>query len=171
MVETSSLRNLKNMPRNHNKIILSWIPSANCDDPCGVRLERVPYDPDDLPQSLQRYLSMAHECVNPSCKGVYFDHRYDVPLMFLIFNFILAIILAFLQGRACQVLGFLREIQSASAPIPLQSQVGNILQIPCLCFIFIIVPTFFALGKNVTAEIPERPKVQSQKGYLTSRTI
>jgi hypothetical protein len=65
------------------------------DDPCVVRLERVPYDPDDLPQSLQRYLSMAHECVNPSCKGVYFDHRSDVPLIFLVFSFILAIILAF----------------------------------------------------------------------------
>ncbi len=70
-----------------------------------------------------------------------------------------------MQGRACQVLGLLREIQSASAPIPLQSQVGDIVQIPGLCF-FTAVPTFVALGKNVTAKIPKRPRVQSQKGYL-----
>jgi len=31
---------------------------------------------------------------------------------------------------------------------------------------FTVVSTFVALGKSVTAKIPKRPRVQSQKGYL-----
>jgi len=42
-----------------------------------VRKNRIPYEEDDLPTSLHKYLSMAHECVNPSCNGVYFDHRVE----------------------------------------------------------------------------------------------
>jgi len=42
-----------------------------------IKAEKIPYKKDDLPSSLQKYLSLSHECVNPSCKGVYFDHRVE----------------------------------------------------------------------------------------------
>jgi len=42
-----------------------------------VRLNKIPYGEEDLPASLNQYLTMAHECVNPSCQGVYFDHRVE----------------------------------------------------------------------------------------------
>lgn len=58
-----------------------------------IKAERLPYNKDDLPKSLQKYLVNSHKCVNPSCNGVYFDHRvehvkfsdfcgkYKIPLM------------------------------------------------------------------------------------------
>jgi len=39
--------------------------------------EKLSYNKDDLPKSLQRYLVNSHKCVNPSCNGVYFDHRVE----------------------------------------------------------------------------------------------
>jgi len=42
-----------------------------------IRQHRIPYGEDDIPASLHKYLAMAHECVNPNCKGVYFDHRVE----------------------------------------------------------------------------------------------
>jgi len=42
-----------------------------------VKLENIKYQPEDIPASLHRYLTLAHECVNPSCNGVYFDHRVE----------------------------------------------------------------------------------------------
>lgn len=41
------------------------------------RTNQIPYKPEDLPASLFKYLKQAHECVNPNCEGVYFDHRLD----------------------------------------------------------------------------------------------
>lgn len=34
-----------------------------------VKLRRVNYDADDLPRRLADYLSSAHHCINPKCKG------------------------------------------------------------------------------------------------------
>ena len=39
------------------------------------RTNNIQYEEEDLPASLNHYLKMSHECVNPNCKGVYFDHR------------------------------------------------------------------------------------------------
>ncbi|XP_076064859.1 uncharacterized protein LOC143038943 [Oratosquilla oratoria] len=58
-----------------------------------IKFESIPYGPQDLPQTLHEYMSSAHHCVNPKCKGVYFTSRvehikfvdfcgvYRVPLM------------------------------------------------------------------------------------------
>jgi len=42
-----------------------------------IRTNNVQYEEEDLPASLNHYLKMSHECVNPNCKGVYFDHRVE----------------------------------------------------------------------------------------------
>ncbi|NWR00934.1 LRC58 protein, partial [Paradoxornis webbianus] len=58
-----------------------------------VKTRNVPYAPSDLPDSLVRYLSLASNCPNPKCGGVYFDScvrqikfvdfcgKYRLPLM------------------------------------------------------------------------------------------
>lgn len=42
-----------------------------------ITAEKLTYNKDDLPKSLQKYLNNSHKCVNPSCNGVYFDHRVE----------------------------------------------------------------------------------------------
>ncbi|PKU38212.1 hypothetical protein llap_11482 [Limosa lapponica baueri] len=58
-----------------------------------VKTRNVPYAPSDLPENLVRYLSLASNCPNPKCGGVYFDScvrqikfvdfcgKYRLPLM------------------------------------------------------------------------------------------
>ena len=58
-----------------------------------VKVEKIPYDDEDLPRVLNDYMMNSHSCVNPNCKGVYFDSKvehvkfvdfcgkYRVPLM------------------------------------------------------------------------------------------
>merc|ERR1712198_437993 len=42
-----------------------------------VKLHKLQYSVDALPGSLSRYLNTAHQCLNPDCDGVYFDHRIE----------------------------------------------------------------------------------------------
>ncbi|XP_035705074.1 leucine-rich repeat-containing protein 58 isoform X2 [Folsomia candida] len=42
-----------------------------------IKLKKVPYQHSDLPQNLIDYLRCAHQCVNPRCKGVFFDTRVE----------------------------------------------------------------------------------------------
>ncbi|NWR79607.1 LRC58 protein, partial [Centropus unirufus] len=58
-----------------------------------IKTRNVPYAPSDLPENLVRYLSLASNCPNPKCGGVYFDScvrqikfvdfcgKYRIPLM------------------------------------------------------------------------------------------
>ncbi|XP_055567929.1 leucine-rich repeat-containing protein 58 [Falco cherrug] len=58
-----------------------------------IKTRSVPYAPSDLPENLVRYLSLASNCPNPKCGGVYFDScvrqikfvdfcgKYRLPLM------------------------------------------------------------------------------------------
>uniref|UniRef100_A0A803WCY3 Leucine rich repeat containing 58 n=1 Tax=Ficedula albicollis TaxID=59894 RepID=A0A803WCY3_FICAL len=58
-----------------------------------VKTRNIPYTPSDLPEGLVRYLSLASNCPNPKCGGVYFDScvrqikfvdfcgKYRLPLM------------------------------------------------------------------------------------------
>jgi len=42
-----------------------------------VKAGKIDYNKEDLPKTLQKYLDNSHECVNPSCNGVYFDQRVE----------------------------------------------------------------------------------------------
>ncbi|KAK2707154.1 leucine-rich repeat-containing protein 58-like [Artemia franciscana] len=58
-----------------------------------VKVKNIPFNMDDIPSHLKEYLQSAHHCVNPKCKGVFFDTRvehvkfvdfcgkYRIPLM------------------------------------------------------------------------------------------
>lgn len=42
-----------------------------------VKVNKIPYSRDDLPQSVREYLEAGRRCVNPKCKGVFFDARVE----------------------------------------------------------------------------------------------
>jgi len=42
-----------------------------------IKSEKIPYTEADLPKSVCRYLNMSHECVNPTCSGVYFSQKVE----------------------------------------------------------------------------------------------
>lgn len=42
-----------------------------------IKSEKIKYIPEELPRSLQKFLTQSHECVNPSCSGVYFSHKVE----------------------------------------------------------------------------------------------
>ncbi len=46
----------------------------------------VPFSEEDLPRTLQEYLGSSHRCVNPSCKGVYFNTRVGWDTLIVIFR-------------------------------------------------------------------------------------
>lgn len=42
-----------------------------------IKLYNIPIQPGDIPTTLNRYLKAAQCCVNPKCKGVFFDNRVE----------------------------------------------------------------------------------------------
>lgn len=42
-----------------------------------IKLYNIDVQPGDIPQTLAQYMDSAHRCVNPHCKGVYFDNRVE----------------------------------------------------------------------------------------------
>ncbi|XP_060804090.1 leucine-rich repeat-containing protein 58 [Amyelois transitella] len=42
-----------------------------------IKLHEIPIRPGDIPNTLLQYLSAAQCCVNPKCKGVFFDNRVE----------------------------------------------------------------------------------------------
>ncbi|XP_053608265.1 leucine-rich repeat-containing protein 58 [Plodia interpunctella] len=42
-----------------------------------IKLHEIPIQPGDIPTTLMHYLSAAQCCVNPKCKGVFFDNRVE----------------------------------------------------------------------------------------------
>lgn len=42
-----------------------------------VKVSLVKYGPEDIPLTLLEYLKSANCCVNPNCKGVFFDNRVE----------------------------------------------------------------------------------------------
>jgi len=46
--------------------------SARC-----IKIKNVPFDLSEMPHTLARYLTSAQNCVNPKCRGVYFDARVE----------------------------------------------------------------------------------------------
>ncbi|EFN70476.1 Leucine-rich repeat-containing protein 58 [Camponotus floridanus] len=42
-----------------------------------IKISDVRYDDETLPRNLVQYLNSAHHCVNPKCKGVFFNNRVE----------------------------------------------------------------------------------------------
>jgi len=99
-VELIKLRNLMELSLRDNPLVLRFVRDLQYNPPSlmelagrTIKIKKVPYKAVDLPRALVDYLRCAHTCVNPRCKGVYFDNcvehikfvdfcgKYRVPLL------------------------------------------------------------------------------------------
>lgn len=81
-VELVKLRNLEELSLRENPLVVRFVRDMAFNPPSLLELSGrcikntgVKYGPQDLPVHLLQYLNSARRCVNPCCKGVYFDAR------------------------------------------------------------------------------------------------
>jgi hypothetical protein len=98
--EILNLANLHELSLRGNPLVVRFARDVTFDVPSlkelsgrAVKLYKLTLAKDAIPTTLHSYLSSAHQCVNPKCKGVYFEARvehvkfvdfcgkYRVPLM------------------------------------------------------------------------------------------
>lgn len=78
------LENLIELSLRGNPLVVRFVRDMTYDPPslqelaarC-VKTHRIPFSREDVPESLLFYLDSAQRCVNPKCKGVYFDTRVE----------------------------------------------------------------------------------------------
>jgi len=83
--EIVTLKNLQQLSLRSNPLVARFARDMTFDPPSlkelagrVVKLKHVPCsNPDELPYQLIDYLNSAHQCVNPKCKGVYFEARVE----------------------------------------------------------------------------------------------
>lgn len=94
------LKSLRELSLRDNPLVVRFVRDMNFQPSSllelaarQVKVENIPYDEWELPRNVNEYMKNSHSCVNPSCKGVYFDSRvehvkfvdfcgkYRVPLM------------------------------------------------------------------------------------------
>jgi len=83
--EIVTLKNLQQLSLRSNPLVARFARDMTFDPPTlkelagrAVKLKQIRCDnPAELPTSLMDYLNSAHQCVNPKCKGVYFEARVE----------------------------------------------------------------------------------------------
>lgn len=78
------LQNLVELSLRGNPLVVRFVRDMTYEPPklqelaarC-VKTHRVPFEKGELPLAVQAYLDSAQRCVNPKCKGVYFDARVE----------------------------------------------------------------------------------------------
>jgi len=81
-MEIVMLVNLQELSLRDNPLVNKFARAFDFNPPSllelsgrAVKITQVPYSPSTLPAPLVSYLDSARSCVNPKCKGVYFDSR------------------------------------------------------------------------------------------------
>lgn len=79
-----TLQGLVELSLRDNPLVVRFVQDLTYDPPAlqelaarCVKLFKVPYSARELPHNLLLYLQSACRCVNPKCKGVYFDNRVE----------------------------------------------------------------------------------------------
>ncbi|KAF8765201.1 leucine-rich repeat-containing protein 58-like [Argiope bruennichi] len=82
--EIVTLKGLVELSLRDNPLVVRFVQDMTYDPPSlrelaarTVKLFRIPYKKRDLPPGLIDYLNCACRCVNPKCRGVYFDVRVE----------------------------------------------------------------------------------------------
>ncbi|CAN7984628.1 unnamed protein product [Ixodes hexagonus] len=78
------LQNLVELSLRGNPLVVRFVRDMTYEPPklqelaarC-VKTQRVPFEKGELPAAVMAYLESAQRCVNPKCKGVYFDARVE----------------------------------------------------------------------------------------------
>jgi Leucine-rich repeat (LRR) protein len=83
-VELIRLRNLMELSLRDNPLVVRFVRDMVYNPPSlmelsarVIKIKKVPFKSVELPENLADYLHHAHECINPRCKGVYFDTRVE----------------------------------------------------------------------------------------------
>lgn len=78
------LQNLIELSLRGNPLVVRFVRDMTYDPPSLQELSarcvktcRIPFSSGDLPSPIVAYLNSAQRCVNPKCKGVYFDTRVE----------------------------------------------------------------------------------------------
>ncbi|KAL3266250.1 hypothetical protein HHI36_010430 [Cryptolaemus montrouzieri] len=82
--EIIALKNLTELSLRDNPLVVQFV-SDMCHNPATllelaarvIKLHNIEVEDGDIPKTLDDYLHSAHHCVNPRCKGVYFDNRVE----------------------------------------------------------------------------------------------
>lgn len=81
-MEIVKLMDLQELSLRDNPLVNKFARDYDFNPPsltelCGraTKILNIPYNTDLLPRSLVSYLDSAQSCINPKCKGVYFDSR------------------------------------------------------------------------------------------------
>ncbi|XP_044749180.1 leucine-rich repeat-containing protein 58 [Coccinella septempunctata] len=82
--EIIALKNLTELSLRDNPLVVQFVTEM-CNTPASllelaarvIKLHKVVVIEGDIPKTLINYLNSAHHCVNPRCKGVYFDNRVE----------------------------------------------------------------------------------------------
>ncbi|XP_031626752.1 leucine-rich repeat-containing protein 58 [Contarinia nasturtii] len=79
-----TLKNLVELSLRENPLVVRFVQEISLHPPSllelsarVIRTASVPFEPHELPKSMTDYLNTAHCCVNPKCKGVFFDNRIE----------------------------------------------------------------------------------------------
>lgn len=82
--EIVALKNLTELSLRDNPLVVRFVSDMIHDPPTllelsarTIKLHAINVKPSDVPATLLEYLNSAHHCVNPNCKGVYFDNRVE----------------------------------------------------------------------------------------------
>ncbi|KFM62887.1 Leucine-rich repeat-containing protein 58, partial [Stegodyphus mimosarum] len=82
--EIVTLKGLVELSLRDNPLVVRFVQDMTYDPPSlrelsarSIKQFRVPYKDKDLPPNLVYYLKSACRCVNPKCRGVYFDVRVE----------------------------------------------------------------------------------------------
>lgn len=76
--------NLSELSLRNNPLVNKFVQDMTYEPPTllelsgrVIKIEKVKYSKEDLPNNLRKYLSSAQRCVNSKCKGVYFTSRVE----------------------------------------------------------------------------------------------
>lgn len=82
--EIVALRNLHELSLRDNPLVVQFVSDMTHNPGSllelaarSIKLNEISVEPGDIPTDLLSYLDSAHRCVNPKCKGVYFDNRVE----------------------------------------------------------------------------------------------
>ncbi|XP_069695876.1 leucine-rich repeat-containing protein 58 isoform X2 [Periplaneta americana] len=82
--EIIALKCLAELSLRDNPLVVRFVSNMSLTPPSllehagrTIKIHGIPYGTHDLPRSLVDYLNSAHHCVNPKCKGVFFDNRVE----------------------------------------------------------------------------------------------
>ncbi|XP_023311163.1 leucine-rich repeat-containing protein 58 isoform X2 [Anoplophora glabripennis] len=82
--EIIALKNLTELSLRDNPLVVRFVSEMSYNPTSllelsarTIKLHNIQLEPGDIPLTLLNYMNSAHRCVNPHCKGVYFDNRVE----------------------------------------------------------------------------------------------